>query len=70
MSDTTQGGTPQPAQLGELSRGLLPYSLVMDFVYLLTGEESYANAAYESLATGCLSGLAATVLNVAGPPAR
>ena len=69
MSDTTRGGPPQPAQLAELSRGLLPYSLVMDFVYLLSGDEAYANAAHESLATAALSGLAATVTKAASPAA-
>jgi uncharacterized membrane protein len=39
--------------------GLLPFSLIMDLLYLKTGRHSYAEAAYYTMVGGLVGGLAA-----------
>ena len=59
MPETTFAGHPLHPQLVGLPIGLLPYSLVMDFMYLATGKDCYKDSAYHCMMGGFLSGLAA-----------
>jgi uncharacterized membrane protein len=43
----------------EFPLGLLPFSLVMDAMHLVTGKESYADTAYHAMMGGCVGALAA-----------
>jgi uncharacterized membrane protein len=59
MPLTTFAGHPLHPQLVEFPLGLLPFSFAMDLMHLTTGDQSYADAAYYSMAGGMLGGLAA-----------
>jgi len=59
MPLTTFAGHPLHPQLVELPLGMLPFSLAMDATYILTGDESYANAAYYSMIGGSLTAVVA-----------
>ena len=59
MAKTTLAGHPLHPQLISAPSALLPFSLVMDLMYDMTGDESYADAAYYSMMGGYLGGAAA-----------
>lgn len=62
MPKTTFADHPVHPMLIELPLGLLPFSLMMDLLHLVTRKKSFADAAYYSLIGGylgaCASGLA------------
>ena len=59
MPRTTLAGHPLHPQLIVAPAGLLPFSLVLDAMYLSTGRRSYADASYYAMVGGFLGGLAA-----------
>ncbi len=59
MPLTTFAGHPLHPQLVELPLGMLPFSFAMDVAYGLTGEESFADAAYYSMVGGVATSLTA-----------
>ncbi len=59
MPHTTFAGHPLHPQLVAFPLGLLPFSFAMDVLHHISGEDSYANAAYYSMAGGCLGAVAA-----------
>jgi uncharacterized membrane protein len=59
MPQSTLVGHPLHPQLIYSPLGLLPFSLVMDGLYAVTGKPSYADAAYYTLVGGTVGGLAA-----------
>lgn len=59
MSKTTFAGHPLHPQLINMPTALLPFSLVMDLMYDMTGNEAYAEAAYYSMVGGYVGGAAA-----------
>jgi len=59
MPKATLAGHPLHPQLIVLPAGLLPFSLAMDVMNLVTGRRSYADAAYYSMAGGLVGGLVA-----------
>ncbi len=59
MPKTTFAGHPLHPQLVAFPIGLLSYSTVMDALYAATSDQSFADAAYYTLAGGCVSALAA-----------
>ncbi len=59
MPNTTFAGHPLHPQLIYAPMGLLPFSFAMDVMHALTGEQSYADAAYYSMAAGYVGALAA-----------
>jgi uncharacterized membrane protein len=62
---TTFGGHPLHPQLVAFPLGLLPFSLAMDVMHAMTGDDSYADAAYYSMVGGYLGGLAAAAAGAA-----
>jgi uncharacterized membrane protein len=59
MPYTTFAGHPLHPQLITMPAGLLPFSLLLDILYLKTGRHSYAEAAYYTMIGGFAGGLAA-----------
>jgi uncharacterized membrane protein len=59
MPRTTFAGHPLHPQLITMPAGLLPFSLLLDILYLKTGRHSYAEAAYYTMVGGFVGGLAA-----------
>ncbi len=59
MPQTTLAGHPLHPQLVEFPLGLLPFSLVMDVMHVVTGKKSYADTAYHAMMGGCVGALAA-----------
>jgi uncharacterized membrane protein len=59
MPYTTFTGHPLHPQLITMPAGLLPFSLLLDILYLKTGRHSYAEAAYYTMVGGFVGGLAA-----------
>lgn len=59
MPYTTFTGHPLHPQMIVAPAGLLPFSLLLDLLYLKTGHRSYADAAYYALVGGLLGGVAA-----------
>src|SRR5919206_2000479 len=59
MPRTTFAGHPLHPQLITMPAGLLPFSLILDLLYLKTGRHSYAEAAYYTMVGGLVGGLAA-----------
>src|SRR5689334_21474473 len=59
VKKTTLAGHPLHPQLIPFPAGLLPFSFVMDVMHRATGEKSYADAAYYTVAGGLVGGLAA-----------
>src|SRR5947209_7938598 len=59
MPMTTFAGHPLHPQLVEFPLGLLPFSFAMDVMHLVTGDASYADAAYYSMVGGYLGGAVA-----------
>jgi len=59
MPNTTFAGHPLHPQLVALPLGLFPFSLAMDVMHYATGDDSYADAAYYSMAGGCIGAMAA-----------
>jgi uncharacterized membrane protein len=59
MPRATFAGHPLHPQLITMPAGLLPFSLVLDLLYLKTGRHSYAEAAYYTMVGGFVGGLAA-----------
>jgi uncharacterized membrane protein len=59
MPETTFAGHPLHPQLVAFPIGLLPYSLVMDFMHLATGKDCYKESAHHCMMGGFVSGLAA-----------
>jgi uncharacterized membrane protein len=59
MPKSTLAGHPLHPQLIAAPMGLLPFSCVMDLMYLATGDEEYADAAYYTLVGGLVGGVAA-----------
>ena len=59
MPRTTFAGHPLHPQLITMPAGLLPFSLLLDLLYLKTGRHSYAEAAYYTMVGGFVGGLAA-----------
>ena len=56
---TTLAGHPLHPQLIVLPLGLLPFSFAMDLAYHATGKETFADAAYHTMAGGSVGGLMA-----------
>lgn len=65
MPKVTVAGHPVHPQLIVAPGALLPFSLVMDAMYLSTGEETYADAAYYTMVGGFVGGLAAAAAGAA-----
>lgn len=65
MKQVTFAGHPLHPQILSFPLGLLPFSTVMDLMYLATGKPKYAHAAKLSLIGGYVGGLAAAVSGVA-----
>ena len=59
MPKTTFAGHALHPQLVVLPAGLLPFSAALDAMNLMTGEKSYADAAYYTMVGGLVGGLAA-----------
>lgn len=59
MPRLTLAGHPLHPQLIGLPLGLLPFSMAMDVMYLITGRRSYSDAAFYSMAGGSLGAVAA-----------
>ena len=59
MPYTTFAGHPLHPQLITMPAGLLPFSLLLDGLYLKTGRHSYAEAAYYTMVGGFVGGVAA-----------
>src|SRR5438309_1147771 len=59
MPQTTLAGHPLHPQLISAPLGLLPFSLVMDGLYAVTGKKAFADAAYYTLVGGTVGGLVA-----------
>ncbi len=59
MPNTTFMGHPLHPQLVEFPLGLLPFSLAMDVLHAATGKQSFADAAYYSMAGGVAGAMAA-----------
>jgi uncharacterized membrane protein len=59
MYKSTVAGHPLHPMLITVPAGLLPFSFVMDLMHAATGDQSYADAAYLSMAAGLVGGLAA-----------
>jgi uncharacterized membrane protein len=56
---TTFAGHPLHPQMIVAPADLLPFSLILDLLYLQTRNRSYADAAYYALIGGLLGGVAA-----------
>jgi uncharacterized membrane protein len=65
MKQWTLAGHPIHPQIVAFPIGLLPFSTVMDAMYLTTGRECYADAAYFSLVGGYAGGIASAVTGAA-----
>lgn len=61
MPKTSLAGHPAHPMLVVLPAGLLPFSLIMDALYMATGKEGFADAAYYSTVAGFVGGLTAAV---------
>lgn len=59
MPRTTFIGHPLHPQMIVAPAGLLPFSLVLDLLYVRTGNRSYADAAYYAMIGGLAGGIAA-----------
>jgi uncharacterized membrane protein len=59
MPYTTFTGHPLHPQMIVAPAGLLPFSLVLDLLYIQTGNRSYADAAYYAMIGGFVGGVAA-----------
>jgi len=59
MPEMTFAGHPLHPQLISFPLGLLPFSLVMDFLHKATGEDCYKESAYHCMMGGVVGGLAA-----------
>ena len=59
MPYTTFTGHPLHPQMIVAPAGLLPFSLVLDLLYLQSGNRSYADAAYYAMVGGWVGGVAA-----------
>jgi uncharacterized membrane protein len=59
MPNSTLAGHPLHPQLIGAPTALLPFSLVMDVMHAVTGNDSYAETAYQSMVGGVVGGLAA-----------
>jgi uncharacterized membrane protein len=59
MPKSTVAGHPLHPMLIVAPAALIPFGFILDAMYRSTGKESYANAAYYSLAGGLIGGLAA-----------
>jgi uncharacterized membrane protein len=59
MKQLTLAGHPLHPQIISIPLGLFPFSAAMDVMYLATGKQSYADAAYYSLVGAYAGGLAA-----------
>ncbi len=59
MPKTTLFGHPLHPQLIVWPAGLLPFSLVMDVMHLVTGRKAYAQAAYFTMMGGSIGAVAA-----------
>jgi uncharacterized membrane protein len=59
MPVTTLAGHPLHPQLVGLPIGMLSFSWAMDALYELTGDRSYADAAYYAIFGGCATAMAA-----------
>ncbi|HKN88469.1 MAG TPA: DUF2231 domain-containing protein [Nitrospiraceae bacterium] len=59
MPYTTFTGHPLHPQMIVAPAGLLPFSLVLDLLYVQTGNRSYADAAYYAMIGGLVGGVAA-----------
>ncbi|HEX5271841.1 MAG TPA: DUF2231 domain-containing protein [Gemmataceae bacterium] len=59
MPETTLAGHPLHPQLVAFPLGLLPFSLAMDVMHLITGERRYADTAYHAMVAGCAGAVAA-----------
>lgn len=65
MKQLTLAGHPVHPQVVAAPIALLPFSTVMDVMYLTTGKECYADAAYFSLVGGYAGGLVSAVTGAA-----
>lgn len=65
MKQVTFAGHPLHPQILSLPLGLLPFSTVMDLMYMATGKPKYAHAAKLSLIGGYIGGVAAAASGVA-----
>jgi uncharacterized membrane protein len=59
MPHTTFAGHPLHPQLVGFPLGLLPFSCVMDVLYVCTGNEAYADTAYHTMVGGYVGAMAA-----------
>ncbi|HSU66102.1 MAG TPA: DUF2231 domain-containing protein [Tepidisphaeraceae bacterium] len=64
MKQLTLAGHPIHPQIIPFPLGLLPFSAVMDCMYLATGKRRYADAAYYSLVGGVLGAAAAAATGI------
>ena len=64
MKQLTLAGHPIHPQVIPFPLGLLPFSAVMDCMYLATGKRRYADAAYYSLVGGVLGAAAAAATGI------
>ncbi len=65
MPQTTLAGHPLHPQLVGFPLGLLPFSCVMDLMYLATRKQAYAETAYHTMVGGCVGAVAAGVTGAA-----
>ena len=65
MPHTTFTGHPLHPQMIVAPAGLLPFRLVLDLLYVQTGNRSYADAAYYAMIGGLVGGVAAGVAGAA-----
>lgn len=65
MKQLTLAGHPVHPQVISGPVALIPFSAVMDVMYLATGKQGYADAAYYSLVGGVATGAAAAVTGAA-----
>jgi len=65
MKQLTLAGHPVHPQVIGFPVGLIPFSSVMDVMYLASGKESHADAAYYSLVGGYVGGLVSAVTGAA-----
>ena len=61
MPKTTFAGQPLHPQMIGAPASLLPFSLILDVLYLVTRKPAHAQAAYYSLVAGCICGAAAAI---------
>ncbi len=65
MPQLTLAGHPVHPQLIVMPAGLLPFSLLLDVLHVVTGRQSYADGAYYTMMGGWAGGLAAGAAGVA-----